>query len=64
MTKTRIDIDSDQLSRAQEILGTATTDETVHQALALTVALADRRRYLESLGFAAVADAPPWSPLP
>ena len=49
MTKTLIDIDDDELARAQHALETTTKKDTVNRALAEATALAARRRDLERL---------------
>ena len=49
MTKTLIDIDDDELARAQQALETTTKKDTVNRALAEATALAARRRDLERL---------------
>lgn len=49
MAKTLIDIDEGQLAAAQEVLQTATTNETVNAALRFVNSLAGRRRDLERL---------------
>lgn len=49
MTKKLIDIDEDRLDRAGEVLGAATMKETVNQALAEVIALAQRRAHARRL---------------
>jgi Arc/MetJ family transcription regulator len=49
MSKTLIDVDDDLLSRATEVLGTATKKETVNRALQEVVDRAERARGLEWL---------------
>lgn len=49
MTKTLIDIDDDELARAQTALRTTTKKDTVNRALAEVNALAARRRDIERL---------------
>jgi Arc/MetJ family transcription regulator len=49
MTKKLIDIDEERLRRAGEILGAATMKETVNQALAEIIALAQRRAHAQRL---------------
>jgi Arc/MetJ family transcription regulator len=56
MTKTLIDIDDDELARAQQALRTATKKDTVNRALSEATALAARRRDLERLIEGRLAD--------
>lgn len=56
MTKTLIDIDDDELARAQRALRTTTKKDTVNRALAEATALAARRRDLERLIEGRLAD--------
>lgn len=49
MTKKLIDIDEERLVRAGEVLGAATMKETVNQALAEVIALAQRRAHVRRL---------------
>jgi Arc/MetJ family transcription regulator len=56
MTKTLIDIDDDELARAQQALQTTTKKDTVNRALSEATALAARRRDLERLIEGRLAD--------
>lgn len=56
MTKTLIDIDDDQLAKAQRCLGTKTKRDTVNKALAEVIAQDARRRHLERFQADAFAD--------
>ena len=56
MTKTLIDIDDDELARAQQALRTTTKKDTVNRALSEATALAARRRDLERLIEGRLAD--------
>lgn len=56
MTKTLIDIDDDELARAQQALRTVTKKDTVNRALSEATALAARRRDLERLIEGRLAD--------
>lgn len=47
MAKTSVDIDTDQMARAQEILGTATIKETIDTAVRRVLAEDAREKFLE-----------------
>jgi Arc/MetJ family transcription regulator len=49
VAKKVIDIDEDNLSRASEVLGAGTMKETVNQALAEVIRLAERRAHARRL---------------
>ena len=49
MAKRLIDVDEDTLAQAREILGAATTKDTVNRALAEVVLLAERRAHAHRL---------------
>lgn len=49
MAKTLIDVDEEQLSAAQQVLGTETKKDTINAALRQVTALAARRRDLQRL---------------
>lgn len=49
MTKKLIDIDEDVLDRARQILGATTMKDTVNEALAEVVRLAERRAHADRL---------------
>jgi Arc/MetJ family transcription regulator len=56
VSTTQIDLDQELLTKAADILGTATKKDTVHEALRRVVLGELRRRHLEELAGGALPD--------